>query len=146
MTRALTNTAVYHNIVLRLKPGPPFIQRLEFFRTLKRSIRCHRLAPGDTRRPRNVTTTESTLLGIVRHVQEFAAVFTRRPDIDKGLLHLDMIHDFLPEGTDGEIWTAGRIRRWRIVGTFLRQSTPFIDPLLPSTIHNAAILMPIHLE
>src|SRR5262245_15699404 len=57
-----------------------------------------------------------------------------------------MIHDLLPEGTDGEIWTAGRIRRRRIVGAFLRQRTPFIDPFLPSTIHNAAILMSIHLE
>src|SRR5439155_17419561 len=117
-----------------------------FLRTLKRPIRCHRLAPGHTRRPRNVTTAQGTLLGVVGHMYEFTAVFARRPDIDEGSLHLDVVHHLLPEGTDGEIRTAGRIVLSRIIGTFLRQRTPFIDPLLPPTVHNAAVLMTVHLE
>src|SRR5262249_26091421 len=52
----------------------------------------------------------------------------------------------MPERPDREIRTAGRIVRGRIIRTVLRQWTPFIDPLLPPTIHNATVLMTVHLE
>src|SRR5688572_15290530 len=90
--------------------------------------------------------TQSPLLGIVGHVQEFPTVFARRAHIDEGFMCLDMIRHLLSEGTDGEIRTVGRIGHGRIIGTFLRQGTSFIDPLLPPTIHDSAVLMSVHPE
>jgi hypothetical protein len=79
-------------------------------------------------------------------VQEFTAVFAGRAHIDEGFVRLNMIRHFLSEGTDGEIRAAGRISHGRIIGPFLRQGTPFIDPLLPPTVHDSAVLMTVHLE
>src|SRR5262249_9476344 len=118
----------------------------EFIRTLKRAIWCHRLAPGDTGRPRNVPAAQSPLLRIIGHVQEFPTVFAWRAHINEGSVRLDMIRYLLPEGTNGEIRAPRRIGARRIIGPFLHQGTSFIDPLLPPTVHDAAVLVSIHLE
>src|SRR5262249_29767062 len=82
----------------------------------------------------------------VGHMQEFTTVFARRPYIDERFMHPDVVHDFLPEGANREIRPAGRIGLSRIIWPLLGQWPPFIDPLLPPTVHNTAVPVTVHLE
>src|SRR5262249_36148259 len=79
-------------------------------------------------------------------MQEFTTVFARRPYIDERFMHPDVVHDFLPEGANGEIRPAGRISLSGIVWTFLGQWPPFIDPLLSPTVHNTTVAVTVQLE
>src|SRR5688572_28233407 len=61
-------------------------------------------------------------------------------------MRVNVLHDLLPKGPDAEIRGTGSIGNSRIGGTVSGQGTAFINPFLPSPIHNTTILMAIHLK
>jgi hypothetical protein len=81
-----------------LQLGLALVQLLQLLDVLKRPVRQHGLPPGYVGRSWDVPAPQGAFLRIIRYVQQFAAVFSRRAHVNERFVGLDVRHDLLTEG------------------------------------------------
>src|SRR6185437_10453358 len=88
MRRALSDTAVRHDILVAGNPGTA-VKFTQFIARFKGAIVVCRATPGNILGSWNVAATHSTLLRVVRHMEQIAAKLARRADVDDRLALAD---------------------------------------------------------
>jgi hypothetical protein len=134
----LADPAVHDHVVGGAEPGLATVDGLQFLARPERGVLGGRAGPGDVLGAGDVTAAERALLGVVRHVQQLTAVFTRRADVDHGLAEVGQ-HVVAERPDLGVVPLDHRVVGARPVRRLGAQRAALRDPLGPAAVQQADV-------